>query len=286
MAPSNRRRAVLAAVGVVLGLFLGTTFAAEALAVYALTPVPPALLFAPVVGLFVYWWTDGVHELLGLLVVVSTVGIAVLVGILSTPVFVLDASTAGRSAVYQSGIFNALVSLLPAIPIVALSAALASVLDMELGLLERYHPRGETTRRLVAATLALALVAAAFTGVATVNYASVAEQSRADVTVTGVDVDDDGLRIGVSVPNRLTAGMVVRSIVVEVQLNDTAPTRSSILPRTTVPAGEELTFVVPAEEPSPAAYRNAESVRVTGVVRIVAFRGYETSLELEPWSPE
>jgi hypothetical protein len=73
--------------------------------------------------------------------------------------------------------------------------------------------------------------------------------------------------------------------VVEVQLNGGTPVRSSLLPRARIPAGEERTFVVTTAEPSPAAYRDAESVRVTGVVRIVAFRGYETSLELEPWSP-
>lgn len=285
MASSYRRRLGLAAVGVGVGLFLGATFAAEALAVYALAPVPPALLFAPVAGLLVYWWTDGIRELLAVVVVVSVVGVAVVVAVLSTPVLVLDATTAGRGAVYQSGIFNALVSLLPALPVVALSAALASVLDTELGLLERYHPRGETTRRLVAATLGLVLVAAAFTGAATVNYASVAEQSRAGVTVTGVDAEGDRLRIGVAVPNRLTGEMFVRSVVIEVQLNGGTPVRSSLLPRARIPAGEERTFVVTTAEPSPAAYRDAESVRVTGVVRIVAFRGYETSLELEPWSP-
>lgn len=284
MAPSNRRRVTLGAAAAVLGLFLGAAFAARALAVYAVLPVPPSLLFAPVVGLLVYWWTDGIRELLGAVVVVSVVSIAVVVVAVSTPVFVLDATAGGRSAVYQTGMFNALVSLLPAIPIVALSAALASVLDSELGLLEQYHPRGETTRRLVAATLGLALLMTAFTGAAAVNYASVAEQSQADVSVSGVDADGERLRIGVTVPNRLTGEMYVRSVVVEVQLNDTAPQRASLLARATVPAGGERTFVVPAEEPSAAAYRNADSVRITGIVRIAAFRGYETGLELEPYS--
>lgn len=284
MAQSNRRRAVLAVAGVVLGLFLGATFAARALAVYAPLPVLPALLFAPVAGLFVYWWTNGIRELLGVLIVLSVVSIGVVVAAVSTPVFVLDSTTGGRSAVYQTGMFNALVSLLPAIPVVALSAALASVLDTELGLLERYHPRGETTRRLVAVTVGLTLLATAFTGVAAVNYASVAEQSQADVTVTGIDAEGDRLRVAVTVPNRLTSEMYVRSVVVEVALNGSTPQRTSLIARTTVPTGGEETFVVTAEEPSAAAYRNADSVRITGVVRVAAFRGYETGLELEPYA--
>lgn len=286
MSPLNRRHAVLGAAGVVLGLLLGSTFAARALSVYLFFPIPPSLLFAPVVGLLVYLWTDRIQELLGVLVVVSVVAIGVLVLAVSTPAFVLDATAAGRGALYRVGVFNAFVSILTAVPIVVLSAAFASVLDTELRLIEQYHLRGETTRRLLAVTIGITLLTTSVAGLAVVNYASVAEQSQAEVTVSGVDVDGDQLRVGVTVPNRLTGRMDVRSVVIEIQLNDSAPQRTSLLARETIAPGGEQTFVVRVEEPTATAYRNADSVRITGVVRVEAFNGYEAGLAVDPYTAE
>jgi len=283
---STTRRVVLALGGVLLGVLLGGPYAASALSTYGVFPVPNPILVTPVVGLLVYWWTRGIRELLALLALVALVAAAFVVAVLSAPVYVLEATAGGSAAVYQTAVFNAIASLLPAVPVVALAAAFASVLDTETGLPAAYHPRGDLTRRLVAATLGLAVVAAAVAGAVGANYASAARQSQADVTVLGVDDSEDRLRVGVRVPNRLTSGMLVRSIVLDIRLDGSRTVRVSYLARTTVPPGEVGTFAVPVdrEELSPAAYRDAD-VRITGVVRVAAFRGYETTLRVEPYEP-
>lgn len=276
------RRLALGAAGVALGVLLGAPAAASVLAPFSWVPVPNPVLIAPVVGVLLYWWTDGIEEVLGGVILVAIAGLAVVVLTVSAPALVLNA-TAGQGAIYQTGFFNAIASMALAVPFVGLTAALASVLDTELGLLRQYHPRGVITPRLVAATVGLALLSALLAGSVGANYASVAAQSQVDVTVVGVDVGEETVAVDVRVPNRLRATMRVQSIVLDVRINGTEPLRATSLQRATVSRGENRTFEVTVDELSPAAYRDAESIRITGVVRFRAFRGYESSVPVEPW---
>lgn len=283
---TTRRRLLLVAVSVLLGVALAGPLVASALSPFSALPVPNPVVFTPVLGLLIYWWTDGIEEVLAVLVGTILVGTVVVVGFLSIPAFVLDASVAGRGALLQSSIFNALVKIIFALPFVAITVVFASVLDSELGLLERYHPRGEPTRQLLALTVGLALLALVVGGALGANYASVAEQSTAEVEVVGVDTSGEAIQVEVRVPNRLRTEMYVRSIVVDVALNGSTPERGVSLTRTWVDEGTARTFVVTVDEISPAAYQDAESVRITGIVRIEAFRSYETGLRIDPWTRE
>lgn len=271
---------------VLLGVVLAGPLVARSLSPFSPLAVPNPVVFTPVIGLLIYWWTDGIEEVLAVLVGTMLFGTIVVVGFLSIPAFVLDASVAGRGAVYQSSIFNTLVKIIFALPFVAITVVFASLVDTELGLLERYHPRGKPTRRLVAVTAILALVALAVAGGLGANYASVAAQSTAEVEVVGVDTAGEAIEVEVRVPNRLRTNMYVRSIVVDVALNESTPQRGVSLTRSWIDEGSSRTFVVTVEEISPAAYRDAESVSITGIVRIEAFRTYETGLRIEPWTRE
>jgi hypothetical protein len=275
---------LLVAVSVLLGVALAGPLVAGALSPFSPLPVPNPVVFTPVLGLLIYWWTDGIEEVLAVLVGTTVVGTLVVVGFLSIPAFVLDASVAGRGAVYQSSIFNAFIKIVFALPFVAITVVAASLLDSELGVLERYHPRATPTRRLVALTVGLALVALVVAGGLGANYASVADQSTAQVEVVGVDTTGEAIDVEVRVPNRLRTEMYVRSVVVDVTLNGSTPNRGVSLTRAWIDEGSSRTFVVTVDEISPSDYRDAESVRITGIVRIEAFRSYETGLRLEPWT--
>ena len=286
MALTTRRRLLLVAVSALLGVVLAGPLVARSLSAFSPLPVPNPVVFTPLIGLLIYWWTDGIEEVLAVLVGTTLVGTVVVVGFLSIPAFVLEASVDGRGAVYQSSIFNALVKIIFALPFVALTVVFASLVDSELGLLERYHPRGEPTRQLVALTAGVALLALVVAGGLGANYASVVDQSTAEVEVIGVDTVGEAIEVEVRVPNRLRTEMYVRSVVVDVALNGSTPRRAVSLPRARIDEGTSRTFVVTVGTISPAAYRDAESVRITGVVRIEAFRTYETGLRIEPWTRE
>ncbi|MFB6299169.1 MAG: hypothetical protein ABEH65_02810 [Halobacteriales archaeon] len=286
MGATLHRRAQLAAASIALGVLLGAPQALSSLSQYSSFPFPNPLIFTPIVGVLLYWWTEGISESIGVFIVSSLVGLLVVIVAISIPVFVLDASAAGRGALYQLGIFSAITSILPALPIVAITTGLASVIDTEIGLMRRYHPRGEATARLIGVTVGLAIITAILVGVVGANYASVAAQSQATATIVGVDVSEDGVQIGVRIPNRLRSAMYVQSIFLDFRVNGTQPIRSSFLPRTTIQPGETRTFAVPVEKLSPAAYRNAQSIRISGVVRFRAFRGYASDLPIRPWTPE
>lgn len=286
MGTTLHRRAMLAAVSIALGVLLGAPQALSNLSQYSSFPFPNPLLFTPIVGVLLYWWTEGIREAIGVFIGSAVVSLLVVIVAVSTPVFVLDASAAGRGALYQLGIFNAITSILPALPLVAITTATASVLDTEIGLMQRYHPRGKATTQLIGVTIGLAVLTAVLVGVVGANYASVATQSQAQATIVGIEVTEDGVQVGVRIPNRLRSAMYVQSIVLDIRVNATQPIRSTFLPRTTIQPGQSRVFSVPVEELSPGAYRNAQSIRITGIVRFRAFRSYESSLRVQPWAPE
>ena len=286
MGLTTRRRLLLVAVSVLFGVVLAGPLVARSLSAFSPLPVPNPLVFAPVTGLLIYWWTESIEEVLAVLVGTTLVGTVIVVGFLSIPAFILEASVSGRGAVYQSSIFNALVKIIFSLPFVAITIVFASLVDSELGLLERYHPRGKLTRRLIALTVGLAVLALVVAGILGANYASVAEQSTTEVEVVGVEPAGEAIEVEVRVPNRLRTNMYVRSVVVDVALNGSTPQRAVSLSRAWIDEDTSRTFVVTVGDISPAAYRNAESVRITGVVRIEAFRTYETGLQMEPWTRE
>lgn len=279
-----KRRSALGAGALALGIFLGAPQAAGVLAPFSPVPVPNPLVVTPLVGLLLYLWTDGVQEVLGVVLLCGVVAAAVVVLTLAAPTFVLNDTAAGQGAFYQTGMFNAIAALLLALPLVVVTAVVASVLDAELGLLAQYHPRGELTAQLVAATAGLALLSALLVGSVGANYASVAEQSQIEVTVAGVDASGEAVEVFVDVPNQLRSTMRVRSIVLDLEVNGTEHVRASSLQRTTVPPGANQTFVVRVDELTSDHYRAAENVRITGVVRFRAFRTYESRVEVAPWT--
>lgn len=286
MSASLPRWLVLGLAGVALGGALGGPFAYGALSTYSSVPIPSPLVLAPVVGLLVYWWSTDITEGLELIAVTTVAAGIYMVVVLSIPAFVLDASAAGRAAVYQTAIFNTFTSLLLPLPIIVITVALASVLDTETKLLSGIE-RGRPGTRLVGATLALLVVSVLLTGAIGTNYASAVDQSRADVTVRGIDVVDDQVVVTVAVPNRLRTAMTVESVVVEFTLNGTDHVRATDVVRRDVAPGETVGFRVPVEREKLSAteYRQASSVRVEGIVRVSAFREYETDLVIEPYKP-
>lgn len=284
MTGTARRHLVLLAAAIMLGTGLGGAQVLSVLAAYRPFPFPSPLVLAPVVGLLVYWWTRGVREVLGVLTGVTTVALAVVVAAVSVPVAVIDASAAGAGALYQLGIFQALVGVLPVVPLVALTTAFASALDSETGLLRRYHSRGRPTATLAVVTVGGAVLVVLFAGVVGANYASVAAQSQVEASVVGVDTEDGAVQVAVEVPNRLADTMYVRSVVLDVELNGTQTVRASETPRAQVQPGNDRTVVVSVEALSPAEYRHAESVRITGVVRFWAFGGYEGDLSVATYT--
>lgn len=270
--------------GVALGTALGGPFAYEALSTYRTLPIPNPLFLAPVVGLLVYWWSTDLREGLWLVGVVAAVAGLQMILVLSVPAFVLDASPAGRAAVYQTAIFNAITSLVLPLPFVVITVVAASLLDTETNVLD-WMERGRPDVNLVAITLALVAISGVLSGVVGLNYASAAEQSRADVTIAGIDADGERVAVTVTVPNRLRASMAVESVVLDFRLDDSRNVRASRILDARVPPGATGRFVVEVDpgELSPSAYRGAASVHVEGIVRVSAFHDYDVDLRVEPY---
>jgi hypothetical protein len=275
------RRFVLVGAAVAIGVALGGPYAYSALSQYTTFPFLDPLLLTPIAGFLIYWWADGIHEGLVLIGLVTLSACLSMILVLSIPVFVLDTSAGGRAAVYQAAIFNTATSVLLALPFVVISAAFTVVLDTETKLLDRLD-RDPASRKIVAITLALCLVGLVVSGAVGLNYVSAVEQNQAAVRADEVVVDDR-VTIVVTVPNKMRAPMKVESIVLDITVNETDYVRVADVVRQDVDFNETGRFTISIEREtlSPDRFRRASSVRLEGVVRISAFRGYEADLTID-----
>ena len=280
MAGLSRRLALVGA-AVAIGVALGGPYAYSALSQYTTFPFLDPLLLTPIAGFLIYWWADGIHEGLVLIGLVTLSACLSMILVLSIPVFVLDTSAGGRAAVYQAAIFNTATSVLLALPFVVISAAFTVVLDTETKLLDRLD-RDPASRKIVAITLALCLVGLVVSGAVGLNYVSAVEQNQAAVRADEVVVDDR-VTIVVTVPNKMRAPMEVESIVLDITVNETDYVRVADVVRQDVDLNETGRFTISIEREtlSPDRFRRASSVRLEGVVRISAFRGYEADLTID-----
>lgn len=280
MAGLSRRLALVGA-AVAIGVALGGPYAYSALSQYTTFPFLDPLLLTPIAGFLIYWWADGIHEGLVLIGLVTLSACLSMILVLSIPVFVLDTSAGGRAAVYQAAIFNTATSVLLALPFVVISAAFTVVLDTETKLLDRLD-RDPASRKIVAITLALCLVGLVVSGAVGLNYVSAVEQNQAAVRADEVVVDDR-VTIVVTVPNKMRAPMKVESIVLDITVNETDYVRVADVVRQDVDLNETGRFTISIEREtlSPDRFRRASSVRLEGVVRISAFRGYEADLTID-----
>ncbi len=162
-----------------------------------------------------------------------------------------------------------------------ISAAFTVVLDTETKLLDRLD-RDPASRKIVAITLALCLVGLVVSGAVGLNYVSAVEQNQAAVRADEVVVDDR-VTIVVTVPNKMRAPMKVESIVLDITVNETDYVRVADVVRQDVDLNETGRFTISIEREtlSPDRFRRASSVRLEGVVRISAFRGYEADLTID-----
>lgn len=275
------RRFVLVGAAVAIGVALGGPYAYSALSQYTTFPFLDPLLLTPIAGFLIYWWADGIHEGLVLIGLVTLSACLSMILVLSIPVFVFDTSAGGRAAVYQAAIFNTATSVLLALPFVVISAAFTVVLDTETKLLDRLD-RDPASRKIVAITLALCLVGLVVSGAVGLNYVSAVEQNQAAVRADEVVVDDR-VTIVVTVPNKMRAPMKVESIVLDITVNETDYVRVADVVRQDVDLNETGRFTISIEREtlSPDRFRRASSVRLEGVVRISAFRGYEADLTID-----
>lgn len=275
------RRFVLVGAAVAIGVALGGPYAYSALSQYTTFPFLDPLLLTPIAGFLIYWWADGIHEGLVLIGLVTLSACLSMILVLSIPVFVLDTSAGGRAAVYQAAIFNTATSVLLALPFVVISAAFTVVLDTETKPLDRLD-RDPASRKIVAITLALCLVGLVVSGAVGLNYVSAVEQNQAAVRADEVVVDDR-VTIVVTVPNKMRAPMEVESIVLDITVNETDYVRVADVVRQDVDLNETGRFTISIEREtlSPDRFRRASSVRLEGVVRISAFRGYEADLTID-----
>lgn len=276
------RRFVLVGAAVAIGVALGGPYAYSALSQYTTFPFLDPLLLTPIAGFLIYWWADGIHEGLVLIGLVTLSACLSMILVLSIPVFVLDTSAGGRAAVYQAAIFNTATSVLLALPFIVISAAFTVVLDTETKLLDRLD-RDPASRKIVAITLALCLVGLVVSGAVGLNYVSAVEQNQAAVRADEVGVVDDRVTIVVTVPNKMRAPMEVESIVLDITVNETDYVRVADVVRQDVDPDETGRFTISIERGtlSPDRFRRASSVRLEGVVRISAFRGYEADLTMD-----
>lgn len=276
------RRFVLVAAAIAIGVALGGPYAHAALSQYTTFPFFDPLLLTPIVGFLIYWWADGIHEGLMLIGLVTLSACLYMVLVLSIPVFVLDSSAGGRAAVYQAAIFNTATSVLLSLPFIVISAAFSVVLDTETKLLDRLD-RDPASQKIVAVTLALFLAGLVVSGAVGLNYVSAVEQSQADVTIDEVGVVDGRVTIVVTVPNKMRASMEVESIVLDITVNETEYVRTADVVRQDVDSNQTGRFTISIERETLSAdrFRRASSIRLEGVVRISAFRGYETDLTID-----
>ena len=275
------RRLALAAAAIAIGIALAGPYVHSVLSPYTTFPFFDPLFLTPIAGFLIYWWADGIHEGLMLVGLVTLSACLYMILVLSVPVLVLDTSAGGRAAVYQAAIFNTATSVLLSLPFIVISAALSVVLDTETTLLNRLD-RDPASQKIVAVTLALFLAGLVVSGAVGLNYVSAVEQSQADVTVDEVGVVDDRVTIVVTVPNKMRASMEVESIVLDITVNETEYVRTADGVREEVAANQTGRFTISIDRETLSAdrFQRASSIRLEGVVRISAFRGYEADLTI------
>lgn len=259
-------------------------FVYDVLSTYRTLPLPTPLVFTPVFGVLVYWWSEDVRSVITVFATMLVAAGVAMVAVLSIPAFVLDVSAGGRAVIYQTAIFRAFTALVLSIPFTAITLVLASVLDTETTLLS-WIDRGRPDTTLVSVTVGLVAFSVLLTGVVGLNYASAADQSRVSPTIEGVDVENEQVVVSVTVPNRLRSPMTVQSIVLDIRLNESENLRVSRVVNSPVRAGETARYpvTVPTGELPPSQYRLASSVHIEGVVRISAFNDYDADLSVTPY---
>ena len=272
-------------VGTSIGVALGSLFFIAEFEEYSSVGSPVSILvFIPIFGLLLYFWTRTVEEVLALSSVTIAVGGTVTSIAYLTPLFVQDGLIDAQRNLLTMQAFSRFVG------VVTLSTFLIGC-GLVVGVILRNEVLGRPTDRpvvkrrrrvLAGATVAAVLPAPVLASRLVTNYASALDHRTQQVTIEGAQLNGDELQLRISVPNALTAELFVESVLVYVT-GGRERLSSSEFPEATVPRESRSEITVDVGSVADALAEDPNELHIDGYVRVSAFTGFEERMRIQAY---
>lgn len=277
----SRLRVALAGGG--CGIAGGGLLAYDALFQYGTVPFANAIFALPLVGVVLYWWTDGLRERLFAVGLQTLVAGGIVIVAFSIPLGIIEAPTmAERTLLLANAIARGLVlgmlgSFLTAIGLITAIGIDREVLAIDRSSLTLWLRLG-VTAVVITAGVGLA-------DTATQNYGSAVDQ-RAVTIELAEPIEREGAEyvLTLLIPNRLSAPLSIESVLLSIDRPGQDRLSVQAFPTKSIPARSRGTVSIPfrADRLVSADRTTDPTVTVAGFVYTTAFNGYRARHDLEP----
>lgn len=274
------------AVAVLLGVAVGGLLSQTLLYKYGSLPIRWVVLFTPVVGAVLYWWTDVLEELLSAVSVSIIVAGLTTVLAYATPLFVIRSpSVAEQNVLLLDAINRTFLYLGLTAVLLVIGSVVAAFAYRERLVPDRLlENRGRPSAALVLLTVGIVVIAGTLAVPLVRNYGSAAEQREVEPSVDRVcHFPEEGtIYVSIAVQNRLTDRLWIDSYLLQVSGLEPEPIALRGFPHAPIGSGETgyVEAWIDVDENLSSALAGPAEVEISGYIYTEAFNDFSVRLDV------